>query len=258
MPKRRTVCLSIPLAGALLGPAFAGDAEKPEDPAEVATPSPREPGLLREIAGDFRRFVSRDTLITLGVGGALSVAVSPWDRRITESFRSSASLDSFFEVGDPAGGGWAQGGAALGTYAIGKIFHEPGVADLGRDLVRAQVLNGVLTQALKVTVRRERPDSASRQSFPSGHSSAAFATATVLERHYGWKAGGPAYALAAYIAASRLQENKHFPSDVVFGAALGIAAGRSLSIRHAKGVVSVGPACFAQGPGLALTFQLGR
>jgi hypothetical protein len=57
-----------------------------------------------------------------------------------------------------------------------------------------------------------------------------FATATVLQRRYGWKVGIPAYGFAAYVAASRLSENKHFLSDVILGAAIGIMGGRTVTV----------------------------
>jgi membrane-associated phospholipid phosphatase len=56
-------------------------------------------------------------------------------------------------------------------------------------------------------VSRRDPD-ATGYSFPPGHASVRFATATVLQRHFGWK-GALAYPLAAYVAASRLHENRH-------------------------------------------------
>ena len=61
-----------------------------------------------------------------------------------------------------------------------------------------------------------------------------FASATVLQRHFGWKVGLPAYAVASYVAASRVEMKRHYLSDVAFGAALGIVAGRSVTIggRH--------------------------
>jgi hypothetical protein len=62
----------------------------------------------------------------------------------------------------------------------------------------------------------------------------AFASATVLQRHFGWKAGIPAYAVASYVAASRVQTQRHYLSDVAFGAALGIVAGRTVSVGHGR------------------------
>jgi hypothetical protein len=55
----------------------------------------------------------------------------------------------------------------------------------------------------------------------------AFTAAEVLRRHDGWKLGRAAYVGAAYIATSRLSEREHYLTDVVFGAAIGIAAART-------------------------------
>ena len=55
--------------------------------------------------------------------------------------------------------------------------------------------------------------------FPSGHAASAFAAASVLERHFGYRASWPALAAATYVGTSRLVDDRHFLSDVVFGAA---------------------------------------
>ena len=70
-------------------------------------------------------------------------------------------------------------------------------------------------------------------SFPSGHAADTFALATALERHLGWRGALPAYIFSSYVAASRLRENLHFLSDVVFGATVGTIAGRTVT-RHGK------------------------
>jgi membrane-associated phospholipid phosphatase len=96
------------------------------------------------------------------------------------------------------------------------------------DLLDAFLVNGAYTSVLKVAVGRERPNGQDERSFPSGHASNAFALAAVVERHYGWKAGIPAYALASAVGASRLQRNKHYLSDVLAGATLGYIVGRTV------------------------------
>src|SRR5207237_7054299 len=93
----------------------------------------------------------------------------------------------------------------------------------------AQMVSEVLVQTLKFSTRRERPDASNNQSFPSGHAAVTFAGATVLERHLGWKRSGLAYAVATYVAASRLHDNRHYLSDVAFGAAVGTIAGRTVT-----------------------------
>jgi membrane-associated phospholipid phosphatase len=143
---------------------------------------------------------------------------------------------------------------AFAAYGLGRILSEPGVEHLGRDLVRAQVLTQTLTFALKFAVARERPDGSDNRSFPSGHASGTFATATVLQRRYGWQAGIPAYAVAGYVGCSRLNEGRHYLSDVVFGAALGITAGRTVTIDLARVRFTVSPVPTSDG----LQIQLRR
>jgi membrane-associated phospholipid phosphatase len=92
--------------------------------------------------------------------------------------------------------------------------------------MRGLIVSQALTQGIKVTVRRDRP-TGECCAFPSGHASAAFATAAILERHFGYRGAWPTWIIAAYVAASRLADNRHFLSDVMFGSALGVAlAGR--------------------------------
>ena len=140
------------------------------------------------------------------------------------------STDQVFEVGEVGGGALIQVGGAFATFGIGKLTSNPDIESLGRDLVRAQILTQSLTQIIKFSVGRTRPDASSNHSFPSGHSAGTFAAATVLQKRYGWKVGIPAYGFAAYVAASRLSENKHYLSDVIFGAAIGIMGGRTVTI----------------------------
>jgi hypothetical protein len=79
------------------------------------------------------------------------------------------------------------------------------------------------TYALKYAVNRRRPNG-NRQSFPSGHASAAFMGAAFLHFRYGWEYGLPAYAAASLVAASRVTSRNHHATDVVASAAIGIAA----------------------------------
>jgi hypothetical protein len=50
----------------------------------------------------------------------------------------------------------------------------------------------------------------------------------VIERHLGWRKSVLGYTIASYVAASRLHDNRHHLSDVIFGAALGTVAGRAV------------------------------
>jgi membrane-associated phospholipid phosphatase len=174
----------------------------------------------------------------MGYVSVVAIATAPWDREgVNNGFNIPTAL---FESGNTIGQFAFQVTAGFATYGIGKASGNQKAALVGRDIVRAQVLSQTLVQAAKFTVRRQRPDESNNKSFPSGHSSSAFATATVLQRHYGWKVGVPAYALGGYIALARMAWNRHHATDVVMGAGFGIASARTVTMSVAKAKFSVG------------------
>jgi membrane-associated phospholipid phosphatase len=120
-------------------------------------------------------------------------------------------------------------GSSVAVYTVGRLTGEPKVSHVGMDLIRALAISEGLTQALKYSIRRERSDQSSRNSFPSGHASDTFAFATAFERHLGWRDAAPAYTFASYVALSRRPANRHWLSDAVFGSAVGIIAGRTVT-----------------------------
>ena len=187
--------------------------------------------LFTDTLVDFKNFPSRETAWWLTAGTAAAVASHPADTSVGRSLSSSPLLHETTESGAWLGSTPFQLGAAAATYFIGRATDSARVASVGADLVRGQIIAETLTYAMKQSFQRERPDG-SGYSFPSGHASATFTSATVLQQHFGWKVGIPAYAVASYVAVSRVQERKHYLSDVAFGAALGIAAGRTVTIGH--------------------------
>ncbi len=186
-------------------------------------------GFFKLVASDFKHFFSADTGRVMGYTSVSAIAAAPWDREgINNGFGIPTTV---FQAGNLIGNFAFQIGAGAATYGVGLAMGNGKAAMVGRDIVRAQIVSQVFTQGVKFTVRRERPDGSNRQSFPSGHASSAFATATVLQRHYGWKAGIPAYAVGSYVALARMSWNRHHASDVVMGAGLGIASGRTVTMK---------------------------
>jgi hypothetical protein len=225
--------------------------------AQTAT-TPGEPDpfthIFHNLWLDAKRLPSIDTAITLGIGGGLALAVYPADDTVTER-ATAGGPRPFYEVGSTLGDGWVQVGFAVGTYATGLIAHEKSATHLGSDLIRAQMINVVVTQGVKFAVRRERPGdpAGSSYSFPSGHTSSTFATAAVVWRHFGWKAGVPASAVGVWVGAGRVQLGRHFLSDVVFGAAVGTMSGRTVTIGHGRKQVAVSPAAVPGGAAINFT-----
>ncbi len=234
-----TVCavvvLAAPAANAQVATPRADDGSTPTfslkaPEAQPAQPS-TEPGfamrLLRDVGGDYKHFFSTDTALVLGIGGAAALAVHPADDNIAEHVQATnPDLDG----GELYGSQLLQVPVAIGWWIAGAAAGSQRHAEAGRDLLRAQIQAFSWTYSTKFIVNRTRPNG-DTHSFPSGHASTSFATAAVLEQHFGWKVGVPAYAMATYTAISRVTDNQHWTSDVVFGAAIGIACGRTATRR---------------------------
>ena len=114
----------------------------------------------------------------------------------------------------------------IGLKACGYKGREGWGPMLTADAFSAAIMTGVVN-GLKYSVRRLRPDGSRRNSFPSGHTATAFLTATMLHKEYGWRSpwfsiGG--YTIAAVTGVSRVLNNRHWMSDVVAGAAIGIGS----------------------------------
>ena len=84
--------------------------------------------------------------------------------------------------------------------------------------------NGVVTYGLKLLISKERPDRSNSNSFPSGHTSITFQSASFIQRRYGWKYGIPAYVLSSYTGFTRVNSDKHHVIDILAGAVIGIGS----------------------------------
>jgi hypothetical protein len=201
-------------------------------PAETSVASIR--GLPGRLGRDTKRlFTTKTPVLILAAGGAAAFAVHPADHQSVDTLSTSGGVEEFLDGGADSGDGTVQGVSAIAVYAIGYAIGNERTKEVGTSLVEAQIVNFFMTQGIKYAVNRERPDGG-RYSFPSGHASATFVTADVLAQQFGWRVAIPAYAGAVYVATSRLAEKQHYLSDVVFGAAVGLASARTLEI-HARG-----------------------
>ena len=241
-------------------PDFYGSTVETLETLELEQDEQSPPNLARQIAIDFKNvFTTPENLLIVGVGAAVALGASHFDddiatSRFNSELNETGALDVTFEAGETLGGAAVQVGGAVAAYGFGKLFSNPGLEALGRDLVRAQIVTQTITQVTKHAVGRERPDGSNNHSFPSGHASGTFATATVLQRHYGWKVGIPAYAVAGYVASSRLSEGKHYLSDVVFGAAVGILVGRTATVGIGDAQFAISPTFPSGGAGVQFTW----
>jgi membrane-associated phospholipid phosphatase len=189
--------------------------------------------LFKDSVHDFVAFPQRkSTWVLLWIGGTAALATHPADEYVHTHVVGNTTTSRVFALGKWVGSSEVQVGTAVGLWAVGRYVVAPVAgesrtnkySEVGFDLIRAQILSKALVSGMKSSVRRNRP-TGECCAFPSGHATTAFAAASVLERHFGYRASWPALAGAMYVAVSRLVDNRHFLSDVMFGAGLGTASG---------------------------------
>jgi len=195
-------------------------------------------------------FTRRDALVA-GAVVAGAVAVMPVDGWLRNRFeardpQSSAVLHDaatdFRLLGDPG-----TVILSVGTYAVGRLARRPVVADVGLHATEALLLSASATALAKVVAGRYRPFASPRDadefrpfsglaggrtSFPSGHTSASFAVASVVaeEGSVHWPHASHivtplAYGAATLVGLSRIYNDRHWASDVILGAAVGTYSG---------------------------------
>jgi len=217
---------------AAASPEQREDADAPCDRQSFST-------LFTCIPHDLRNMARGPSLVWLGVGGGMAAGSALLDDEVDRALRDG-DPDVFPKVGDQLGQAGLHFGAPFALYLVARATGHSEAAGFGVMLLRAQIANGIVTRSLKL-IPRARPSQEKARtahgSFPSGHTSASFATATVIQRRFGWRAGLPAYLLASYVGVSRLHRN-HYLSDVAFGAGVGIAAGLAISQPSRGGVIS--------------------
>lgn len=235
------VLITAVLALALAGQAQAQPPAVPSDPQEQKAeakaeakepPTPEHTGiraLFGDLAQDIKHLPAMQNLYIAAIGGAFAAAARPADQAFNAKLLSHYDgVNTAFAPGKYLGNTPEQIALSLGTYAFGRLRNKPKVAHLGMDLLQAQILTELLIEPIKFASHRLRPDQSNYQSFPSGHAAVTFAAATVIERHLGWRKSVLGYAIASYVAMSRIHDNRHYLSDVIFGAAVGSIAGRTV------------------------------
>ena len=233
---------------------FSAQAPSPQLLSGTSTFKSKTPNFFQATLTDFRNLSSsKGTLAWLAIGTAASTFMRPIDVAATREMSTAPALDQL-HAGNIIGGKEFQFGASVTALAIGKLSGNQRVSDVSSKVLRAQIMALTVSGVIKKTAQRERPDGSDTRSFPSGHTSVSFASATVLQRELGWKVGIPAYAAATYVGMARIEKKKHFLSDVAFGAAIGILSGRTVTIGSGNKRFAVSP--MVTPGGAAVNFSL--
>ena len=220
----------------LTPPLLADTSVLPTPQIEGPTPAPPTPrhtgvkALFKNLGSDVLHLPSEENALWALGGGAMALSVHPVDDNLRDYFATGGSTaKAFFKPGQYLGQSYTLFPAAAVIYIVGRSKDQPRVSHVGMDLLRALIISEGVVQTLKFSTGRERPDGSDSHSFPSGHAADTFAFATALERHLNWKYFVPAYAFSSYVAFSRVPANRHWFSDAMFGTAVGIIAGRTVT-----------------------------
>lgn len=134
----------------------------------------------------------------------------------------------------------------VGIYLYGLVFHKDRVRQTGLKTAEAFLYAGAITQTLKILIGRRRPENGDGQyffkpfqwtddryqAFPSGHATLSFAMSTVLAKSVDniyWKIFW--YGSAVLVSGARMYHERHWPSDVFFGAVIGYSVGSFVARR---------------------------
>jgi len=175
------------------------------------------------------------------------------ERYATGIEREHAQYSIFFKRLTWVGDGGVMYGLSAASYGFGAWSNRSQLQKISAHWLEALIDTGLWVTGLKILVGRNRPgegnphsrstgprgyfkEQGANSSFPSGHSALAFASAAVMTReaHGSLWVGIPAYALAGGVAFSRVYVEKHWLSDVLFGAALGHSIGMLVENRRHK------------------------
>ena len=217
-----------------------------KDGADARQPV-RDIGLVAGRLGHTHKlFVSYPKwLVTILAGGALALYATEEEKPgYVSRWLDRSFLEGGLDLGDAYGDGLFIGAGTLAVVAAGQLTNSFPLKALGADLARSLLMSGSVVWALKIGVGARRPDGGP-YSFPSGHTAAAFSVAPILYRHLGPGIGLPAYILAGLTGLARMEDRRHYLADVVFGAALGIAAGQISAtwspLSHTRGTLRISP-----------------
>lgn len=208
--------------------------------AVIAGPPLAHAGAGRHFAqGTKGAFTGSNKWIWL-VGGAATIVAFHYDHDIYRHYADKEKEEIPDSVGDVMGTGIPGAAIALLTMGTGYVISSDRTVSAGQSHGEALMATFAYTSVLKLVVERDRPpafsnkESPFNQSFPSGHTSTAFATAGSLMASAGPWVGIPTLALAGLTGYSRIQQRAHFTGDVLFGAILGYTMGTGFYKHHSK------------------------
>src|ERR1700693_137449 len=186
------------------------------------------------------RWDTRDWLLFGGIAAGIGT-VAVFDQDIERQIRHARNdtVTNILDNVQPLGNEYAIG--IVGTFYIyGEFFKDPRAKTTALDAISASAIaSGIVTNSFKYVIGRGRPTDghgaynfrpfSGQDSFSSGHTTEAFALASVITEHYNapW-VQVTSYGLASAVGYARLNNNRHWPSDVLARATTGTFVGKTV------------------------------
>ena len=179
----------------------------------------------------------RDWAVATGIGVTIGAVAITADQHVKDTAQNHRSdgRDRLGDVFNPLGTAFSLGYLGV-AWGVGEAVGDPRGAWLARDGLEATLIATGITTATKMTVGRSRPSDveedrwewfSNNRSFPSGHTTQAFALASVTARTFDdqpW-VGAMAFTVATGVGLARINGNHHYASDTLMGAAIGTSVG---------------------------------
>jgi membrane-associated phospholipid phosphatase len=260
------ICL---LAVALPGSSDAGEAGSFSPADETKKAGTRLLAETKDFATTPFQLANGNLLMTIGVAGALGLTYG-FDGEIRDILQRNRSrgIDKAADAGALVGDPFLHLGVAALVYGGGILAESPRWKETGEMIGEALILADGATLVLKEASGRGRPIVTAHKGdfrpfgfrsdydgLPSMHTASSFAVASVLARtSESLPVAVASYCAAAFVGFSRMNQDKHWASDVLLGAAIGELAGRVVTGQHArKSSYAFVPTVTVAGGGLALT-----
>lgn len=192
--------------------------------------SPQKKSTLKEHAwDDFESPITTDAKYPLLIGAGITTMLLVFEDQIVDPAQEETverkPLGSFSKFGDWGGKTLPNAIYAGGMLSYGLLQSNDEAKRNAAGMFQASLYSIAVTSALKYTVREQRPNSRNRDSFPSGHTTAAFSFASYVGCRHSLAWAVAAYSLAGFVGYSRINDDRHYLHDVTAGATIGAAYG---------------------------------
>lgn len=188
--------------------------------------------------------LDKSTMIKIAAASTVAVVFFANDREIMDFAQANRNdiTERIAILGEGLGSEWSAGAVGAGLI-IGVVMRNQQITHVSLMAAKAALVSGLAVQGLKYSIQRVRPNdsadpylfdpdgSGKHASFPSGHTTQAFAIATVIaEAAKGHNKYVPilAYSAAALAAWSRVHDQNHWASDVIVGGLIGHLVAKSM------------------------------